>query len=257
MADPHGDSGAPVALSLVIPAYNEEERLGPSLSRAIDYLAARQARTGERFEIVVADDGSSDRTVAVASAFEGDRNGGGVRVIRLPQNRGKGAAVKAGLLATEGGRVLVSDADFSTPIEEIEKLEGYLEEAEIAIGSRAIAGADVRERQPFYRVLLGKAGNKVIRLFAVRGIADTQCGFKLFDGPTARALAALLTIDGFAYDVELLWLAKKRGLRIAEVGVIWVNSAASKVDPMRAAFSALRDVVLMRLRRRPSRRGGV
>ncbi len=253
MTDPQGDPGAPVALSLVIPAYNEEERLGPSLRRAIAYLAARQARTGEKFEILVADDGSKDRTVAVASAFEGQ----GVRVIRLPQNRGKGAAVKAGLLATVGARVLVSDADFSTPIEELEKLEGYFQGAEIAIGSRAIAGADIRERQPFYRVLLGKAGNKVIRLFAVRGIADTQCGFKLFDGQAARSLAADLTIDGFAYDVELLWLAKKRGLRIAEVGVIWVNSIASKVDPMRAAFSALRDVVLMRLRRRPRRRGGV
>jgi len=254
MTDPTFDPGAPVALSVVIPAYNEEERLGPSLESAIAYLSARQARSGQDFEILVADDGSSDRTVEVAERFAGR----GVRAIRLPRNRGKGAAVKAGLLASAGERVLVSDADFSTPIEEIEKLEGHLGEAEIAIGSRAIRGADVRERQPFYRVLLGKAGNKVIRLFAVRGIADTQCGFKLFDGRAARSLAADLTIDGFAYDVELLWLARKLGLRIAEVGVIWVNSAASKVDPLRAAFSALRDVVLMRLRRRSkTTRGGV
>ncbi|HXU30862.1 MAG TPA: dolichyl-phosphate beta-glucosyltransferase [Thermoanaerobaculia bacterium] len=247
MTEPLRKPGAPVALSVVIPAYNEEERLGPSLERAIAYLSARQASDGETFEILVADDGSSDRTVEVAERFAGQ----GVRAIRLPRNRGKGAAVKAGLLASGGERVLVSDADFSTPIEEIEKLEAHLGQAEVAIGSRAIRGADVRERQPFYRVLLGKAGNKVIRLFAVRGIADTQCGFKLFEGRAARALAADLTIEGFAYDVELLWLAKKRGLRIAEVGVIWVNSAASKVDPLRAAFSALRDVVLMRLRRRP------
>ncbi|MEP7011499.1 MAG: dolichyl-phosphate beta-glucosyltransferase [Acidobacteriota bacterium] len=247
MTEPLCEPGAPVALSVVIPAYNEEERLGPSLKSAIAFLSARQARTGQGFEILVADDGSLDRTVEVAERFAGQ----GVRAIRLPKNRGKGAAVKAGLLASVGERVLVSDADFSTPIEEIEKLEGHLDQAEIAIGSRAIRGADVRERQPFYRVLLGKAGNKVIRLFAVGGIADTQCGFKLFDGQVARSLAVDLSIDGFAYDVELLWLARKRGLRIAEVGVIWVNSAASKVDPLRAAFSALRDVVLMRLRRRP------
>jgi dolichyl-phosphate beta-glucosyltransferase len=251
MTEPDAFPGAPVAISVVIPAYNEEERLGPSLERAIAYLSERRERNGQTFEILVADDGSSDRTVEVAQRFA-DR---GVRVARLPSNRGKGAAVKAGLLACVGERVLVSDADFSTPIEELEKLEGYLGEAEIAIGSRAIRGADVRERQPFYRVLLGKAGNKVIRLLAVPGIADTQCGFKLLEGDVARSLARELTIDGWAYDVELLWLAKKRGLRIAEVGVVWVNSAASKVDPLRAAFAALRDLVLMRLRRRPSARG--
>lgn len=253
MTDPLRAPGAPVAISVVIPAYNEEERLGPSLKRAIDYLSARRGETGQTFEILVADDGSSDRTVEVALRFA-DR---GVRAIGLPQNRGKGAAVKAGLLASAGERVLVSDADFSTPIEEIEKLEGQLGVAEIAIGSRAIRGADVRERQPFYRVLLGKAGNKVIRLLAVPGIADTQCGFKLLRGEAARSLARELTIDGFAYDVELLWLAKKRGMRIAEVGVVWVNSAASKVDPLPAAMAALRDLVLMRLRRRPNPGGGV
>ena len=252
MTESAREPGAPVALSVVIPAFNEEERLGPSLLLAIEYLSERRRRTGRTFEILVADDGSSDRTVEVAERFSGQ----GVRTVRLPRNRGKGAAVKAGVLASRGERVLVSDADFSTPIEEIEKLESHLDGAEVAIGSRAIRGADVRERQPLYRVLLGKAGNKVIRLFAVGGIADTQCGFKLFEGRAARALAADLTIDGFAYDVEMLWLARKRGYRIAEVGVVWVNSAASKVDPLRAALSALRDVVLMRLRRRSGRRVG-
>ncbi len=251
MADPQASPGARVAISVVIPAYNEEERLGPSLERAIAFLAARRERRGESFEILVADDGSRDRTVEVAERFAAS----GVRAIRLPQNRGKGAAVKAGLLASAGDRVLVSDADFSTPIEEVEKLEDHLVHSDLAIGSRATRGSDVRERQPFYRVLLGKAGNKVIRLLAVPGIADTQCGFKLLRGPAARSLARDLTIDGFAYDVELLWLARKRGLKIAEVGVVWVNSAASKVDPLPAAMAALRDVVLMRLRRRPRSRG--
>ncbi len=246
MTDLPVEAGAPVALTVVIPAFNEEERLGPSLEQAIAYLSARRAKTGQTFEVLVADDGSSDRTVEVAQGFADQ----GVRVIRLPRNRGKGAAVKVGLLATTGQRVLVSDADFSTPIEEIEKLESHLGAADIAIGSRAIAGADVRERQPLYRVLLGKAGNKVIRLLAVRGIADTQCGFKLLEGDVARSLAPDLSIDGWAYDVELLWLARRRGFRIAEVGVVWVNSAASKVDPAKAALAALRDLVLMRLRRR-------
>ena len=160
MTEPARETGAPVALSVVIPAYNEEERLGPGLERAIEFLSERRRRDGRTFEILVADDGSSDRTVEVAERFGGQ----GVRAVRLPQNRGKGAAVKAGLLASKGERVLVSDADFSTPIEEIEKLESHLGRSEVAIGSRAIRGADVRERQPLYRVLLGKAGNKVIRL---------------------------------------------------------------------------------------------
>jgi dolichyl-phosphate beta-glucosyltransferase len=143
---------------------------------------------------------------------------------------------------------LLSDADASTPIEELGKLQPHLKEAPLVLGSRAVAGADIREHQPFYRELMGKTFNRVIRLAGVRGLHDTQCGFKLLDGEVARELAADLTIDGFAYDVELVWLARRRGYRIVEIGVIWSNSADSRVDPIRSSFAMLRDVIRMRLR---------
>lgn len=235
-----------VDLSVVIPAYNEAERLGPSLRRVVEYLRGR----GVDYELLVVDDGSGDATVAVAEGFAAD----GVRVLRHPANRGKGAAVRTGVLATRGARVLLSDADLSTPIEELEKLElrlganGHAEDAELVFGSRGVAGADIREHQPFYRELMGKTFNRLIRLLGVRGIRDTQCGFKLLKGDVARALFADMLVEGFAYDVELVWLARRRGYRVAEVGVVWINSKDSRVDPLRSSLAMLRDVLLLRLR---------
>lgn len=227
-------------ISVIIPAYNEAERLGSTLERAVDYLKRR----GLSYEILVVDDGSRDRTVEVAEAFAGN----GLRVIRHEKNRGKGAAIKTGLLAAQGTEVLLSDADASTPIEELEKLERRLPEAPVVLGSRAVAGADIRQHQPFYRELMGKTFNRIIRLAGVRGLADTQCGFKLLEGNAARAIAPLLTIDGFAYDVELVWLARRLGHKVVEVGVVWVDSPDSRVDPIRSSLSMLRDVIRMRFR---------
>jgi dolichyl-phosphate beta-glucosyltransferase len=176
-----------------------------------------------------------------------------VRVLRHEQNRGKGGAIKTGVLASRGDVVLLSDADFSTPIEEIEKLETRLADCPVVLGSRAVAGAQLRERQPFYREIMGKTFNRIIRLLGVRGLRDTQCGFKLLQGEVARSLCSAMTIDGFAYDVELVWLAQRRRLPIAEVGVVWVNSPDSRVSPVRSSLEMLRDVILMRLRHRGSR----
>ncbi|HVG09888.1 MAG TPA: dolichyl-phosphate beta-glucosyltransferase, partial [Thermoanaerobaculia bacterium] len=187
-------------ISVVIPAYNEAERLGSTLERTVDYLSRR----GLSYEVLVVDDGSRDRTVQVAETFA-DR---GVRVIRHEQNRGKGAAVKTGVLASRGAEVLLSDADASTPIEQLEKLQRRMPEAQVVLGSRAVAGADIRQHQPFYREVMGKTFNRLIRLVGVRGLYDTQCGFKLLAGEAAREIAAELTVDGFAYDVELVWLAR-------------------------------------------------
>jgi dolichyl-phosphate beta-glucosyltransferase len=227
-------------ISVVIPAYNEAARLGSTLERAVEYLSSR----GLSYELLVVDDGSRDRTVEVAEAFA-ER---GVRVIRHERNRGKGAAIRTGVLASRGAEVLLSDADASTPIEELEKLERWLPEAPVVLGSRAVAGADVRRHQPFYRELMGKTFNRIIRLLGVRGLNDTQCGFKLLVGEVAREIGTELTIDGFAYDVELVWLARRRGHRVVEVGVIWVDSPDSRVDPIRSSLAMLRDVVRMRLR---------
>jgi dolichyl-phosphate beta-glucosyltransferase len=227
---------------VVVPAYNEAGRIGPSLRHALDYLRRR----GLAYELLVVDDGSRDATVAVAETFAAE----GVKVLRHERNRGKGGAVKTGVLASRGDRVLLSDADFSTPIEEIEKLEARLADSPVVLGSRAVAGAAVRQRQPFYRELMGKTFNRIIRLLGVRGLHDTQCGFKLLRGDLARSLCSELTIEGFAYDVELVWLAQRRGVRVAEVGVVWVNSPDSRVSPIRSSLAMLRDVLLMRLRHR-------
>ena len=170
------------------------------------------------------------------------------------RNRGKGAAVRTGLLASRGRKVLISDADLSTPIEEVEKLEPFLRDGTpLVIGSRGLADSQVRERQPFYREMMGRTFNRLIRMFGVRGIRDTQCGFKLARGEEGRRIAAELKIEGFAWDVEMIWLARRRGYGIAEVGVVWVNSPDSRVDPIRSSFSMLRDIITMRLRHRGER----
>jgi dolichyl-phosphate beta-glucosyltransferase len=236
----------PVELSVVVPAYNEEQRLAPGLRQALAYLARR----GEPYELLVIDDGSRDGTSRVAEGFAGQ----GVRVVRHERNRGKGAAVRTGLLASRGRKVLISDADFSTPIEEVEKLEPFLQEGTpLVIGSRGLPGSQIRRRQPFYREMMGRVFNRLIRMFGVRGIRDTQCGFKLARGEEGRRIAGELRIEGFAWDVELIWLARRRGYGIAEVGVVWINSPDSRVDPVRSSFSMLRDVLTMRLRHRGER----
>ena len=235
-----------IELSVVIPAYNEEGRLAPGLQQALEYLARR----GEPYELLVVDDGSRDATSRVAESFAPQ----GVRVVRHERNRGKGAAVRTGLLASRGRKVLVSDADFSTPIAEIEKLERFLQDGTpLVIGSRGLADSQIGQRQPFYREMMGRTFNRLIRMFGVRGIRDTQCGFKLARGEEGRRIAAELKIEGFAWDVEMIWLARRRGYKIAEVGVVWVNSPDSRVDPIRSSFSMLRDVITMRLRHRGER----
>lgn len=228
--------------SVVVPAFNEAERIGPTLERIAAYFEQR----GPGADVVVVDDGSSDTTAAVAERFAAR----GVRVLRLPGNRGKGAALRAGVAATRGDRVLVTDADLSTPIEEIERLEPALAEAPVVLGSRAVAGARITRHQPWYREWMGRGFNLLIRLLGVTALRDTQCGFKLFDGEVARRLFAELTVDRFAYDVELVWLARRHGYRVLEIGVAWHDSPASKVHPLRDAISMLLDVLRFRFRRR-------
>lgn len=226
-------------LSVVIPAFNEERRLGPSLERILTYLERR----GAGFEILVADDGSRDATGAVAAGFAAR----GVRVLRAEANQGKGAALRRGVLASRGRRVLLTDADLSTPIEDLARLEPRLAEGEVVIGSRAVKGANVTRHQPFYREVMGKTFNKLIRLAGVWGLQDTQCGFKLLDGEVARELFAELVTPGFGYDVELVWLARRHGYRVAEVGVSWEHSPDSRVRPLVDSLAVLLEIVRFRL----------
>jgi len=232
-------------LSIIIPAYNEAARLGPTLERILAYRSGR----GLACEVRVVDDGSTDETAEVVAAFA-DR---GVDLYRQDQNRGKGAALRAGVLASRGDRVLLVDADLSTPIEDLERLEPHLTEAQVVLGSRAVPGANVTLHQPFYRELMGRIFNRLIRILGVRGFQDTQCGFKLLDGEAARRLFADLKTDRFAYDVELVWLARRYGYQVAEVGVTWANSPRSSVDPLKDSARMIWDVLVMRLRHRGRR----
>ena len=232
-------------LSVVIPAFNEETRLPASL----EALAAWLSRRAEPLsvEVLVVDDGSSDRT-GVRAAETARRLGLSLRVLVHERNRGKGAAVRTGTLASEGRLVLVSDADFSTPIGEWEKLAAA--GAPVAIGSRAVDETLVKERQPLPRVLAGKLFNRVVRVAAVPGIRDTQCGFKLFTREAAQAVFSRATVDRFAWDVEALLLARKLGYDIVEVPVLWFDSPESRVT-LAGGAQAYLDV--LRIRRRVAR----
>jgi dolichyl-phosphate beta-glucosyltransferase len=234
-----------VIVSLVIPAYDEAQRLPGTLARIAAYLADRPK--SERWEILVVDDGSVDATASVARE-EGKRHGLALDVLTLPSNRGKGAAIRAGVLASRGDWVLVCDADLSTPIEEWEKLRAV--GSPVAVGSRALDEDLVRRRQPWHRRTMGKTFNLLVRALSVKGIRDTQCGFKLFEGPLARELFARARIDRFAYDVEILSLARRKGVPIAEVPVLWFNSPESKVSLVKDSLRMLRDLLRIRFGRR-------
>jgi dolichyl-phosphate beta-glucosyltransferase len=227
-------------LSIVIPAFNESLRLGPTLRRVVDYLQ----QNGHRYEVLVVDDGSTDGTAEVAQAFAPE----GVRVLRQDVNRGKGAVVKVGVLASQGKEVLLLDADLSTPIEDLEKLRPRLADAQVVLGSRSVEGSDILTHQPFYREMMGRTFNFIIQVAGVRGLRDTQCGFKLLDGEVARKLFSELQIQRFAYDVELVWLARRHGYNVVEVGVRWADSPASKVNPMTDSARMFWDVMSLRWR---------
>ncbi len=229
-------------LSVVVPAYNEEGRLGKTLPHLWNGLKRRFAS----FEIIVVNDGSRDSTVSVVTRFAETHPE--VRLISYDDNRGKGYAVRTGMLASRGRHVLFSDADLSTPLRELGKLlkkmaEGY----DLAIGSRARRESRIIEYQPAYRVLMGKTFNKVVRLLAVRGISDTQCGFKCFTRRAAHEIFADARIEGFSFDVEALYIAGFKGFRIAEVGVLWRNDPQSKVHPVKHSLQMFRDLLLIRL----------
>jgi dolichyl-phosphate beta-glucosyltransferase len=211
-------------LSVIFPCFNEEARLPASLQRVREYLDGR----GVDWEILVVDDGSSDRTVAVAeAAAAADPR---VRVLSYGENRGKGRAVAHGMRSARGALVLFTDADLSTPIEELEKLSGQVEAGcQVVIASRALRQSDLRVRQPWWRERLGRLMNRLIRGASGLKFADTQCGFKLFSRRAAEEIFANITIDGWMFDVEVLILAEKLGYRVAEVPVTWINSGDSRV----------------------------
>jgi dolichyl-phosphate beta-glucosyltransferase len=228
-------------ISIVIPAFNEEARLPGTLRRIAGYLAGRRHLLPA--EVIVADDGSRDGTARVAAAFAMPASVE-MRVVALPANRGKGAAVRAGLTASRGDRVLVTDADLATPIEEIETLLAV--QAGIVAGSRGLRRELIARRQPLPRDLLGRFFNALLRWLRLTPMRDTQCGFKLLDGDLARVLAIQLRLDGFAFDVEMLARAERMGQRIVEVPVRWFHQDDSRVRPLRHGAQMLRDMLRIR-----------
>jgi len=230
-----GEDSVPY-LSVVVPAYNEERRLPPTLARIKSYLAEMSHPS----EIIVVDNNSRDRTAEVA-------RGAGVTLLQEPR-RGKGAAVRAGMLAARGGYLLFSDADLSTPIEQVELLFAALRSGyDIAIGSRGLPESNLPVRQPWYRELVGRAGNLLVRAVAVRGIADTQCGFKLFPRAIAKRLFRAQLMTGIAFDMEILFLAQRLKMRIAEIPVTWRDSPDTRINRVRDSLDAVKDLVRIRL----------
>jgi dolichyl-phosphate beta-glucosyltransferase len=230
-----------IRLSVVIPAFNEEGRLPTTLARVAQHLAGQPQLLPA--EVLVVDDGSADATARVADEFSAPA-GLSIRVVRLRRNRGKGAAVRAGMAASTGAWVLISDADLATPIEELAALRES--GAALAVGSRGIRRELIVRRQPLPRDTLGRLFNLGLRLLGLTNLLDTQCGFKLLEGELARRLAGELRVDGFAFDVELLARAGQHGATIAEVPVHWYHVESSRVRPLRHGLQMLRDALRIR-----------
>ncbi|MBZ5640863.1 MAG: glycosyltransferase family 2 protein [Acidobacteriia bacterium] len=230
-------------LTVVIPAYNEERRIAGTLAR----IAAYVEKAGLTEEILVVDDGSSDATAGIASDVLRGRRG---RVLRSDENRGKGHAVRRGVVEAAGRWVLLTDADLSAPIEEHATLADAVRERDldVAIGSRALSGSRVEVRQSAVRQAMGRTFNRIIRLMTGLPYRDTQCGFKLLDRDRVRPLFEKMVVDRFAFDVEFLYLCKRFGLKVREVPVVWRNSPGSKVSLLGDPINMIFDVARVRWR---------
>jgi dolichyl-phosphate beta-glucosyltransferase len=234
-----------IRYSIVIPAFNEARRLPPYLEEVAGFFDGR----GEPYEIVVVDDGSTDGTGAVVEAAA-ERHPA-VRLLPLGRNRGKGAAVRAGMLAATGALRLFTDADGATPIGELKRLEPvFAAGASIVIGSRVLVDPGVSVVARWHRVIAGRLFNWLVSRLGLRDVADSQCGFKAFRGPVANELFAALRTRGFGFDVEILLRAQARGHRIVEVPVNWADQPGSTVGVLTHGPGMLVQIVLARLRAR-------
>jgi len=229
--------------SIVIPAYNEAQRLPATLRTLLDFAANHK---GEIEEILVVDDGSSDETSAVARKVE--KESPLVRLIHYRDNGGKGYAIRRGVVEARGDLILLSDADLSTPITELDRLRSRIDSAPIVIGSRALDTSMVKVPQRWYRQQMGRIFNRIMRRLTGLPFGDTQCGFKLLRRDVAREIFPLATIDRFAWDVEMLMIADTRGYSVIEVPVLWFNSPDSRVHIIRDSARMLIDVIGIRRR---------
>lgn len=229
------------SLSVVIPAYNEARRLPDTLERIHAYVGIG----GYDAEIIVVDDGSRDGTLEEVRRLRSSMPL--LRDVGYGANRGKGYAVRAGVAAATKDAILFSDADLSTPIEDLEKLWAWYDRGwDVVIASRALPGSRREKRQPRYRELMGDVFRWLVSLLVVRGFRDTQCGFKLFRASAARRIFERVRTDGFAFDVEVLMRARQLGYRIAEVPVTWRDSEGSRVRPLLDSTRMFADLLKIR-----------
>jgi glycosyltransferase involved in cell wall biosynthesis len=229
----------PPRLSIILPAHNEQDRLPDSLTRILGFLAAQSLEA----EIIVVENGSTDRTAEVAETFA--RTHPGLRVLREIR-RGKGLAVRRGILAATGDYRFICDVDLSMPIEQVTRfLPPALADTPIAIASREAPGA-VRYDEPAHRHWVGRGFNLLVRLLAVPGLHDTQCGFKCFRADAAEELFRLQVLDGWTFDVEVLFLARRMGYRVAEIPIPWYYVPGSRVRLLRDSIAMLTDLLRIR-----------
>ena len=234
---------AQVFLTVIVPVYNEEQRIRVGLSQLFAYLQGGF----KNWEVLYVDDGSTDRTGSVLSEIEQEHPG--VRVLRSQRNFGKGNAIRSGMMEAKGNIVMFSDADFSTPMEDANKLlKAIASGSDIAIGSRGLTESNVEVRQSWVRENMGKMFNLIIRLLLPIPFQDTQCGFKMFRKEAADVILPRMQMKGFAFDVEMLIIAQIHGMKISEVPVTWRNAKGSKVHPIRSSLEMLRDVWIVRRR---------
>lgn len=233
----------PFELSIIIPAFNEANRIKNTLLVIRDFLEEQKINA----EIIVVNDGSTDKTSEVVEKFK--KKMPDLKLINLTKNSGKGFAVRKGVEAGNGKLILFADADNSTPIEEFDKLLNRMKEtsAKIAIGSRYLHDSNIQIKQPTYRILMGRVGNFLIRLVLIDSIKDTQCGFKLFENHVAKEIFSFQKIKRFAFDMEALVIANNMDYKIVEVPVSWFNSPESRVRPIRDSLRTLRDLVYIKL----------
>ena len=220
-------------LSIIIPAYNEEKRLPKTLQNAIKYFSSLNIL----FEIIVVDDGSHDETSTIAKKHLLSSH----KIIQLSENKGKGFAVKTGVLEAEGRYILFCDADGATPFHQYKKLREAMLFSEIAIGSRYKNRKTVQKKQPLYRTIISRIINIIAQIFLIEGISDTQCGFKLFRSDVGKQIFSHQKIERFAFDIEFLMLGKRLGFRITEIAVLWYDQPGTKVNGLKDGIRAFQD----------------
>jgi glycosyltransferase involved in cell wall biosynthesis len=228
------------ALSIIIPSYNEELRLPLSLGLIAEYIA----KSGRPTEVLVVDDGSKDRTSAVAESFRSRIPL--LRVVSNGENRGKGYSVRHGMQEAHGEIVLFTDADLSAPIEEADKLLAGLKDHDVAIGSRALDRSMITVHESAFREFAGIVFNQIVRIVLWLPFVDTQCGFKAFRRERCKIIFDQQRIERFGFDPELLYLARHHGLKAAEIPVRWAHSPATKVNMMRDSVQMFLDVFTIR-----------